>query len=276
MKVDVVLLTLNSVKPCLRECVESVYANVPVNRLIVVDGGSTDGTVEFLSKYPNVKFIYDLDGNRATSRQIGIGEVETEWFMFVDSDCILCDGWFEKARRQIASDIGAVQGYDYPTYDKVISDFNEAMISLRKKFGRKGSKALAPSDVRGFTGDVLIRTKLVKDIRIPRYLHVYEDYFIKKHIESKGYKWLITEKPNCIHVNVSRKPKASYYTGYIAYKIGFISLKKSLLATATIFPKVLYAFILKRNPRMVVWQIQSQLYSLMGVLKAWREKRLGK
>ena len=83
MKVDVVLLTLNSVKPCLRECIESVYANVPVNRLIVVDGGSTDGTVDFLSKYPNVKFIYDLDGNRATSRQVGIGEVETEFLLSI-------------------------------------------------------------------------------------------------------------------------------------------------------------------------------------------------
>ena len=46
MKIDVVLLTKNSIKPCLKECVESIFANLPVNRLIVVDGGSTDGTLE--------------------------------------------------------------------------------------------------------------------------------------------------------------------------------------------------------------------------------------
>jgi len=55
MKVYVVLLTKNSNKPVLRLVLESLYKNVNVNRLIVVDGGSTDGTVELLSKYPKIE-----------------------------------------------------------------------------------------------------------------------------------------------------------------------------------------------------------------------------
>ncbi len=37
-------------KPCLKECLDAVYANVPVGRLLVVDGGSTDGTLGCSSK----------------------------------------------------------------------------------------------------------------------------------------------------------------------------------------------------------------------------------
>ena len=268
MNVDVVFLTLNSEKPCLRECVESIYRGIPVNRFIVVDGGSTDGTIEYLSGCPNVEIHYDLEGTRATAREIGIGLVQTDWFIFIDSDCILCDDWFEKAEPHIGSDIGAIQGHDYPIYNKIISDFGEAMISLRKLFGRSSSRTLVPSNVRGFTGDVLIRTEILKDIKIPRHLHHYEDYYIKRYIEDKGFKWLITEEPSCKHITIGRKAKSAYHAGYLGYKVGFLSLKNSLINVLTIFPKVIYAFILKRNIKMVFWQISFQFYSFIGVLKS--------
>ena len=72
--VDVVLLTKNSEK-VLEECLASVYANVPVNQLIVVDGYSTDRTLEILNRYnqkhSNVKVFFDT-GRRATGREKGI------------------------------------------------------------------------------------------------------------------------------------------------------------------------------------------------------------
>lgn len=270
MKVDIVLLTLNSVKPCLRKCVESIYMNMPVNRLIVVDGGSTDGTIEYLSDLPNVEIHYDLKGNRATAREMGIGLVQTEWFLFIDSDCILCDGWFEKARTMISPDVGAIQGQEHSTNDSLrMSEFAEAMVKLRKIFSRKSRYGLFPPNERGFTGDVLIRTELVEDIKIPKCLHVYEDYYIKLHIESKGYKWLTPEEPYCDHLNVISKLKDAYYRGFLGQKMGFISLKSAFLAIFTIFPKVIYAFILTRNLEMVFWEIKYQFFTFFGVLKAW-------
>ena len=59
-KIDVVILTKNSLEPCLKDCLDSVYANIPVNRLLVVDGGSTDGTLNLVQEYSRVEIIEDL------------------------------------------------------------------------------------------------------------------------------------------------------------------------------------------------------------------------
>ncbi|MDI6807348.1 MAG: glycosyltransferase family A protein, partial [Candidatus Aenigmarchaeota archaeon] len=91
-KIDVVILTKDS-EWMLEKCLDSIYQNVPVNRLIAVDGLSTDNTLSILhnygKKYRNVKILADK-GTRATARQKGIESIETEWFMFVDSDVVLC------------------------------------------------------------------------------------------------------------------------------------------------------------------------------------------
>jgi len=86
MKVDVVVLTKNS-EPTLEKCLDSIYENVPVDRLIVIDGFSTDGTLSILrkyrEKYGNVVIVPE-SGTRAMARQRGIKLVKTEWFIFVD------------------------------------------------------------------------------------------------------------------------------------------------------------------------------------------------
>ena len=89
--VDVAILTMNSER-MLRECINSVYRNIPVKNLIVVDGFSTDATAEivneFQEKYGNVIFVQEK-GTRGSARQTAIQMVKSDWFIFVDSDVIL-------------------------------------------------------------------------------------------------------------------------------------------------------------------------------------------
>lgn len=188
--VDVVLLTKNSDRK-LKECLDSVYSNVPVARLIAVDGYSTDKTLkileEFNEKYHNVKIILDK-GNRATARQKGIAEVNTEWFLFVDSDVVLCDGWFQKAQQYVNDGVGAVWGTEVWSTIESPATMKLFLLLTRKIF-----------EVRGGTHDTLIRTDLVKDIKIPKKLHVYEDAYIKDWVEQKGYLAVPCYVPFCIH-----------------------------------------------------------------------------
>src|SRR5208283_1684715 len=221
--VDVVLLTKNSDRK-LKDCLESVYNNVPVARLIAVDGYSTDKTLDVLrwfdEKYHNVKIIMDK-GNRATARQKGIADVNTEWFLFVDSDVILCNDWYKKAQQYISEDVGAVWGTEiWSTVESPVTMAFFLRIT-RKIF-----------EVRGGTHDTLIKTELVKDIQIPKKLHVYEDAYIKDWIEQKGYRIIPCYIPFCIHY---RPPNVWTWRGSIglmaeAFKLGDERLIGKLLA----------------------------------------------
>jgi len=190
MQVDVAVLTKNS-QETLRECLQSIYDNVNVNRLIVVDGYSTDKTLdivkEFEELYGNVVVIMDK-GTRATARQKAIEAVETDWFMFVDSDVVLCDRWLEKAKKYISDDVGAVWGIEIwsvienPIMLKVFSHITMDIFR-----------------VRGGTHDILIRKEAIEGIRIPPNLHVLEDAYICNWIKQRGYRVVGTYDPYCIH-----------------------------------------------------------------------------
>jgi glycosyltransferase involved in cell wall biosynthesis len=188
--VDVVLLTKNSER-VLEKCLASVYENVPVNQLIVVDGYSTDKTLKILDhfndKYHNVKVTLDK-GTRATAREKGIRQVTTDWFMFVDSDVVVCQNWYKKALKHLDKSAGAVWGIEVWSTIQNLATLKMFLRVTRKIF-----------DLRGGTHDTLIRTDLVKDIRIPRNLHVFEDSYIKDWISSKGYRVVACYNPYCIH-----------------------------------------------------------------------------
>jgi glycosyltransferase involved in cell wall biosynthesis len=188
--VDVVLLTKNSER-VLEKCLASVYENVPVNQLLVVDGYSTDKTLQILDrfndKYQNVKVTFDR-GTRGTAREKGIRQVTTDWFMFVDSDVVVCQNWYKKALKHLDKTAGAVWGIEVWSTIQNLGTLKMFLRVTRKIF-----------DLRGGTHDTLIRTDLVKDIRIPRNLHVFEDSYIMDWISRKGYRVVACYDPYCIH-----------------------------------------------------------------------------
>ncbi len=188
--VDAVLLTLNSERK-LEDCLASVYKNVPIAKLIVVDGGSSDKTLAILKKfdekYHNIKIIPDR-GTRATARQKGIQNVATEWFLFVDSDVVLCDDWFQKAEKYIDDDVGAVWGIEVWSTIQ-----NQSMLKMFLWVTKK------IFDLRGGTHDTLVRTEVVKNINIPPNLHVFEDTYLKNWVIRQGYRVVACYDPFCIH-----------------------------------------------------------------------------
>ncbi len=189
-KVDVVLITMNSER-MLEKCLNSVYSNVPVNKLIVVDGGSTDQTLQILQDfntiYHNIQIIPDK-GNRATARQKGIENVTAEWFIFVDSDVVLCKDWYKKAVQYQDKKVGAIWGIEVWSTITSLATLKLFLWVTMKIF-----------DLRGGTHDTLIRASTVKDIKIPSNLHVFEDAYIKEWITKKGYRVVACYTPYCMH-----------------------------------------------------------------------------
>lgn len=191
-QVDVVLLTKNS-EHLLSKCLNSIYENVRVNNLIVIDGFSTDHTLQILDKfnkkYGNISLL-QIKGSRAKARTEGIRHVTTEWFMFVDSDVVLCKDWYKKAQTDVTSGVGAVWGLNV---DIIPNLKNERILKLQSIVARQCFY------LRGGMHDTLILRKAVDGIRIPEHLHTYEDAFIVQWIKTHGYKVSVGSEVYCLH-----------------------------------------------------------------------------
>lgn len=84
----------------LGRCLDSILNQTcPVNSIIVVDDGSTDGTEEWIrSTYPTVQLISQSNQGVSSARNTGIRSASTDWIAFLDSD----DAWLpDKIERQI-------------------------------------------------------------------------------------------------------------------------------------------------------------------------------
>jgi len=90
--ISVVIATLNS-EATIVECLDSIYSNKnpPPFEVIVVDGGSTDNTVQFVKKYP-AKIILG-EKSKASQRNTGVAQSVGDIIAFTDSDTRVAEDW---------------------------------------------------------------------------------------------------------------------------------------------------------------------------------------
>ncbi len=83
-KVDVLIVTFNSART-LRTCLNLVRKVVPVNRLLIGDGGSTDKTLEIANNYGAEVYSFTGENNKIGRIRYKLAELaETEWLLYVD------------------------------------------------------------------------------------------------------------------------------------------------------------------------------------------------
>ncbi|MFA6570652.1 MAG: hypothetical protein WCT77_05385 [Bacteroidota bacterium] len=78
----------------------SIYREIPVNRLLIGDGGCIDDSIQVVKKFPRVR-IFDHKKYISLGYSIKklIEEVETNWFVYLHSDVYLPDGWFDGMKK---------------------------------------------------------------------------------------------------------------------------------------------------------------------------------
>jgi glycosyltransferase involved in cell wall biosynthesis len=242
-KADVVMLTKNSMKPSLADTLASVYANIPVNRLIVVDGGSKDGTVELVSRQKDVLLVDDSKGTRATARQRGIELVETPTFAFVDSDVILQEGWYTLAAAQLASDVGGVSTFPYQRGDEW--DTQRAIARLYR--------LRAVSDLAGRkrfdTAAALVRTEAVKGIRIPREFQLGEDEYIGRVIGERGFRAFVASTPVVYHQRTEPQTDSPMARGLLLRRQGWRTRTYMARQALLSIPEGLFIWLYTGNGR---------------------------
>jgi glycosyltransferase involved in cell wall biosynthesis len=120
---SVVIPTYNR-RPILQKCLtalEHQQFDQPYE-IIVIDDGSTDDTVGYLtaqrSDYPHVRLVQQDHGGAAAARNLGIEQAVGEFIIFIDSDLVVTEEF-------LASHASALAGWDRAfTYGRVINTSN--------------------------------------------------------------------------------------------------------------------------------------------------------
>ena len=70
-----------------------------VDRVIVLDSGSTDSTLTRIDNYPNTEVFYRKFDTHAAQWNFGLTLVETEWVLTLDADYVLTPGFIKEVKE---------------------------------------------------------------------------------------------------------------------------------------------------------------------------------
>lgn len=191
--IDVLMPTLDE-EVFLERCLNSIYKEIPVRKLIVCDGGSNDKTIEILKKFPRVE-LHIKPELKTTAKilEFLFSTVETKWFALMDAHLDLEDGWYDKMiQHQEESDIlensKRIMGYHFHVLDE---------IKLK-------------NDSRFYSCCHLIKKEAIRKYHCDDdYMWRNTDIFFRQIIEKSGYKWKKIDDVYHIHNETERFPYSS-------------------------------------------------------------------
>jgi len=110
-KVSVILLTKNSASS-VQKSIDSIFQQTrQPDEVVIVDGNSSDGTLEIVKNYP-VKLVSEPGLGFGHARNLGAKTASGDIVFFIDSDCYAEPDWIEKTLPHFDSnpEVAAVTG----------------------------------------------------------------------------------------------------------------------------------------------------------------------
>jgi glycosyltransferase involved in cell wall biosynthesis len=130
-QIDTSVATKNSARTITR-CIKAILENIPVRRLIVVDGGSTDDTVA-IARSLGADVIVNR-GLLGSVRYSQAQQCSSEWVAIIDSDVYVYPAWWPEVSRYREPDVGMILAIgDSPTDRLPI--YEEYMKHMASRFG---------------------------------------------------------------------------------------------------------------------------------------------
>ncbi len=152
----------------------SFYREIPINRLLIGDGGCTDNSIEIARKFPRSVIVDQSDyHSQGYCIKELMAQVETKWFIYLHADVYLPGGWYDEMKKH--------QGeYDW-------FECYRRMTILYEYLEEAQNKAERP-----FSGSQMGRTEAFKNI-LPKidddYLQRNEDIIFGELIKAEGFKY---------------------------------------------------------------------------------------
>jgi glycosyltransferase involved in cell wall biosynthesis len=200
--VTIVIPTLNE-----REAIGKVLdelLSIGLNNVLIVDGNSSDGTLDIVKKYP-VSIIFQHGKGKAGALKTAFEKVKTSYMIFMDGDFTYDPSCIYRFLEHMQS------------YDQVIGvrDLDKKNMSVLHKLGNKiittTFNALIGTSLSDVcSGMYALRTKIVKDIDLSSTGFEVE-VEIAAHIASSGR---ITEVPINYRQRVGKQKLSTWKNGF--------------------------------------------------------------
>jgi len=190
--ISFIVLTYNSERT-IQKCLESISAQRCEKEIIVVDGGSTDKTVE-MAKRQGTKIVTETSRFLGIPRNAGMEHAKGEYIAFVDSDVVLPEGWISIALEKINKSkiIAGVGGPGISPEKGRVSD------SLNFLYGK--SIKTKESYVKSLpTMDLLYKRDVIKNQKFLDHLKTTEDVEFNFRLVKSGYKLLFSSNLYVYH-----------------------------------------------------------------------------
>lgn len=117
---------ISTVKDC-ADSVDEFLASLAAqtrhpDEVIIVDGGSTDGTAERFERDDTVTLIREPGANISRGRNIALGAASHDLIALTDADCVLEPGWLEAIVAPLEAGADVSMGFYAPIIDGFFQD----------------------------------------------------------------------------------------------------------------------------------------------------------
>jgi glycosyltransferase involved in cell wall biosynthesis len=117
MKVSLVT-TVKDAGDHIGEFLESLAAQTRApDEVVVVDGGSTDGTIDALRSADGILLVEEPRANISRGRNVAIATATHNVIAVTDADCVLEPGWLERLLEPIETGADVAMGFYQPNAD---------------------------------------------------------------------------------------------------------------------------------------------------------------
>ncbi|HEX2025819.1 MAG TPA: glycosyltransferase, partial [Actinomycetota bacterium] len=209
MKVSLVA-TVKDAAPYVRDFLASIQAQTrPPDEVVIVDGGSTDGTVDILRAAAGVTLIEEPGVNIARGRNLAVRAASHDVIAVSDADCVLAPDWLDRIVRPLEDGAGVSMGL----YRPLTSSFFEvcaAAVSIREP------EEIDPATYMPSARSVAFRRDALEAAGgYPEWLDIGEDMYLNHRWRDAGTRMDLA--PGAVVFRRPRPGPAAYWRQFAAY-----------------------------------------------------------
>ena len=156
------------------DALKGYYSDIPINRLLIANGGASVKLLQILKDFPRVLIIdHTKIKSLGYSLQLLFDMIETEWFVYFHSDVSIPLGWYdEMSKYKKQYDLFECKRINPVTM--IQNEYDYFIKTFRSNSGSQMGKAKIFKNIRKVDDD---------------YLYRCEDEFFKQEIEKQGYRY---------------------------------------------------------------------------------------